>query len=144
MVVTSLLLALLGIGCSEIHNTPSAIILKHYQAQEAGDITTLRATMTRDAFLALVEWTLPHLSGEGKVFAYDSTHYASDPVSLRRLEPQLSEYFKRIPRAKIKLISEKAVDESTREIYLELNGKKEVIRLVDIDSHWKIAHLPGE
>ena len=100
--------------------------------------------MTREAYLALVTNNISRLQGEGKVFDYDKAHYLTDPVSLGRLEVKLSDYLKTTSRPSIALISENAIDESSREIYLELNGKRETVLLVDIDSQWRIAHLPGE
>jgi hypothetical protein len=100
--------------------------------------------MTREAYLVLVGRHIANLNGEGKVFAYDKAHYVTDPASLGRLEEKLSEYFKNLPKASIRLISEKALDESTREIYMELKGKKETALLIDIDSQWKLSRLPGE
>ncbi len=100
--------------------------------------------MTREAYLDLVGKVLNNTKNEGKVFAYDRTHFRTDPVSMRRLEERLTLYFKDTPRPTIKLLSEKAPDEHSREIYLEVNGKMRVIGLVDIDSQWKISRIPGD
>ena len=131
-------------GCSDIHNTPSAIVLKHFESRYNGDIATLQSTMTREAYLTLVSQDISALAGDGKVFEYDKTHYMTDPVSLGRLESKLSEYYKNGSKPTIELISEKALDESSREIYLKLNGKEEMVLLIDIDSQWKISRLPGD
>lgn len=141
---STLILAYFSQGCSDIHNTPSAIVLKHYESRQNGDMVMLQSTMTREGYFNLLHHHVPGLKGEGKVFAYDQAHYATDPASLRRLESRLSEYFRSLPETSIELISEKALDERTREIYMKENGIEKKAVLTDIDSQWKISRFSGE
>lgn len=119
-------------------------MLKHFESKRHGDIQALQTTMTREAYLLLVSRHINALTGTGKVFEYDKAHYMTDPTSLGRLESKLAEFFKGSSHPTIELISENAVDESSREIYLKLDGKQERVLLIDIDSQWKISRTPGD
>jgi hypothetical protein len=142
MFFISFILAYFTLGCSDVTQTPSGVVLRCHAALQSGDTAELKKVMTQEAYLDFLEAALPRFKGSGEVFEHDRKHFRSDPHALSRLETKLPDWLKTRPKGSVSLIAEKAQGEGVREIRLKKNKKEMMIRLVYDKTGWRIARMP--